>query len=76
MRAVEIIRKDIPSDVVEIHKGEEGGCKICELGDKEVDYSSRTTRDRAEWAPLDPFQGFKLVDPFFCFQLQFGGVPP
>jgi hypothetical protein len=24
----------------------------------------------------DPFQGFKLVDPFFCFQLQFGGVPP
>jgi hypothetical protein len=48
VRAVEIIRKDIPSDVVEIHKGEEGGCKICELGDKEVDYSSRTTRDRAE----------------------------
>jgi hypothetical protein len=19
--------------------------------------------------------GFKLVDPFFCFQLQFGGIP-
>jgi hypothetical protein len=50
--------------------------KICELGDEEVDYSSRTTRDRAEWAPLDPLHGFKLVDPFFCFQLQSGGVPP
>jgi hypothetical protein len=22
------------------------------------------------------FQGVKLVDPFFCFQLQFVGVPP